>query len=143
MKKTALALMLFASLIFSLNVSASLKTGEIAFVIDGSHNEKTNLTIFLWKDGVQVRGVQKNNVLLPYNFYAPYDESGTYELKVVNEKNQYASTSINATVQTSGGEEQKKEEQQGLELAIIAGLAGLAVLVFLLASFIKGKSYNK
>lgn len=145
MRKTAFALLfLLASLSFALNVSSSVKSGEIVFRIDGKEYEKNNLTLFLFKDGVQVRGWQKNDVLLPYFHFVPYNESGFYELRAINQKNEYANASVNVTVPGTGGQaNSEREEEKGTELAIIVGIIGLAIILYLAASFIKGKSYSK
>lgn len=145
MRKTAFVLLfLLASLSFALNVSPSVKSGEIVFRIDGKEYEKNNLTLFLFRDGVQVRGWQKNGVLLPYFHFVPYNESGVYELRAINQKNEYANASVNVTVAGTGSRaKQADEEEKNTELAILVGIAGLAIILYLAASFIKGKSYSK
>ncbi len=146
MRKTAIALLLlFSCLVFSLNVSSKVKEGGISFAIDGpSHFDRTNLTLFVWKDGSQLYGTQKNNVLLPYYFTVPYNESGTYELRVIDEKRNYATGNARVAVSGAGeAEAQAAQEQSGTEFAIIIGIVGVAILGYLLLTFLKGKSYNK
>lgn len=144
MRRTLLALIIFLSLSFSLNVSSSLKENEIVFSIDGKQYEKTNLTLFLFKDGVQIRGVQRNDVLLPYSFFVPYSEGGIYELRVIDSKNNYGSAAVNITIeQPSAPATETKADLQGTEWALIASAIGILVLVYFFVSFIKGKSYKK
>lgn len=147
MGKTVLALallLIFVSPIFAINATASVKDDDIVFVIDGEHYVEKNLTIFVLLNGTQVRGVQKNNVMLPYYFHYAYEESGEYSANIRDEKGGYATASV-AVASAPAEEEEKRrqEEQSGIELALIAGLIGLLALAFLLVKFIKSKSYNK
>lgn len=146
MRKTALALLfLLAAASFSLSVTAAAKDGEIMFTVDGKHYESTNLTLFLFMDGTQIRGVQKNGVNLPYYFYAPYNSTSVYELRVVSNANEYANTAISVTVPASAAQAraQQQEEQSGMEAAVVVAFAGLLILAYLLVSFIKVRSDSK
>ena len=138
--------MLFAlPICFSLNVSASLRAGEIAFLVEGQSATPVNLTLFVVKDGVQLRGMQKEGVLLPYYFYFPQNGSGTYELRVIDDSGQRADGNITIAPKdvVVPPADTQKTEQQGMEFAIIAALAGIAVLVYLLLRFLNTKSYSK
>lgn len=143
-KKLALALLLIISIISSFNISATAKTDEIIFTIDGNRTEKVNLTIFLVKNNVQIRTVSEKNVPLPFNFFVPFNETGEYRINVVNQKGESANSSINVTVKANTQiRDIVEKESQGAELAITIGIIGLIVLVLLWISFIKNKNYSK
>ncbi len=143
MRKILALLLILAILNFAFNVTYSVKENEIVFIIDGTHYEKMNLTLFLFKNGVQVRGLQKNNVILPHYYFMPYNESGVYELRAVSQKNEYANAIVNITIPDAIKEAEKREEQQSSDYAIIVAVAGLLVLGLLLRSFLKAGSYKK
>ncbi len=144
-RKIAIALLLMlAPLTFSLNVSYVVKEGEIVFAIDGTHYEKTNLTLFLLKDEVQIMGWQKNEVVLPYYHFVPYNESGVYELRAISNKREYTFARVNISAEEQEtAAEQEKEDKGGTEFAIVLAILGLIVTAYLFVSFIKGKSYSK
>jgi transposase len=145
MRKIALALIaILISACFALNASASVKGENVLFVIDGDHYTQSNLTIFVQKDGVQVRGLQKNNVGLPYYFPIPYNESGTYSMTATDEKGGFAEASVSVEVPDQTEAEQQQAENQGnTEIAIIFALVGLAAIVFISLRFIKSRSDSK
>lgn len=145
MRKIILVLILFIFASFSLNISSSLKDNQIIFTIDGKHYENTNLSLFIFKNNVQITGIQKNNVILPYYYFLPYNESATYELRITDQKGEYANKILNVTVvhPTIRIVEKEKPEEDNTGLAIIIGVIGLLILVFITLSFIKHKSHNK
>ncbi|VVB98451.1 Uncharacterised protein [uncultured archaeon] len=145
MRKIALALLaMLVSASFSLNASASIRGDNILFIIDGDHYAQTNLTIFVQKDGVQLRGAQKNSMGLPYYYPVPYNESGNYSMSVSDEKGAFAQASISVVVPNEGAAaQQQAQDQSGTEIAIIAAIIGFAALAYLSLRFIKFRSDNK
>ena len=145
MRKTLLLFALAFSMCFALNVSAVPKESAILITVDGDHSSPYNLTIFVLRDGVQLRGMQKNDVLLPYRFEQSHNGSGFYEFRAVSEQGERADASLNLTVPsgTITPGQQAAEDQRNTEYAIIIGLVGILVLVFLLLRFLNMKSDNK
>ncbi len=139
-------LALLVSSSFSLNISSAENEGQLVFIVDGPRYELTNLTLFVFRDGVQIEGLQRNDVMLPYPFFVPHNNvEGIYEVRAVSQKNEFARLAVNFTLPKEIEEEiaVKKEEQGSTELAIVLAAAGVLVLAYFFASFIKGKSYSK
>lgn len=131
---------------FSLNISSSVKDNQITLIIDGKHYERTNLSFFVFKDGIQIIGTKRNNVILPYYYVILYNETGTYEFRIIDQKGGYASKTLNLTVASSPIIETYKEEkveEESAGPAIIIGIIGLFVIIIISLSFIKYISSNK
>lgn len=142
-----LSVLIFSSLVFSLNISQSIDGDKIAFRIDGPHFVKVDLSMFLFLDGVQTQAFQKENVTLPYYYYLPYEKGGFYELRVVNMKNASDYGAVKGDVPSPASVldaiNKPAQDEMGVNLAIAAGVLGLVVIGYFLVSFIKIRSDKK
>lgn len=150
MKKSALLLtMLLVSFCYSLNVSSIIEPAQIIFTIDGPRDDPVNLTIYVWKDGAQIRANEKFNIFYPQYVTIGYEtnESAVYELRVADSEGHYASSTAKitapATEQSVQNMEQEAADAQGTNYAIVAAGIGAVMLLLLLLRFLSVKSDKK
>lgn len=134
---------LLLSFSFSLSVTTMVNKGKIIFTIDGPQNESSNLTIFILKDGLQIRAIEKNNIYLPYYAFIPFNSSGVYELRVIDAKGNYANGNVTIEIPNSQIKTQQKTEAPPIDYALVFALIGILALLLLLLRFLNTKSDNK
>ncbi len=143
---TLLLLVVFLSSVFhALNVSCAADSfGHVTVNIADEKKDSANVVIVLKRGNVNVAGVSKHNLALPYIWKYTVDEVGNYTCTVIDmdEGKLYQQTfTITLPKKMQKIEKEKKEQQSNLAILIV--IVGFVLVIILTLWLFFGKSEEK